>query len=78
MASRFVVDDGDVKLSPRAERRVEQGIQQVVLRELAGLKAGRNLGFRFPKEWLGLILNPGRIADLERVETPIKSGLLGR
>ena len=78
MASRFVVDLGDLKLSPGTKRRIEHGIQQAVLRELAALGGGRNLGFRFPRDWLGLILNSGKIADLERVESQIKSGLLGR
>ena len=78
MAARFVVDLGDVKLSPSATRRIEQGIQQAVLREIALLNVGRNFGFRFPKEWLGLILNTGKIPDLERIETQIRSGLLER
>ena len=78
MASRFVVDLGDLKLSPGTKRRIEHGIQQAVLRELAALGGGRNLGFRFPRDWLGLILNSGKIVDLERVESQIKSGLLGR
>lgn len=68
-ARRFVVDLGDVQLSDAVARRIGDGIQRVVLAELADQREdrGKAYGIRFPVDWIGLIIRE-RLAGLDELE----------
>jgi hypothetical protein len=67
MANRFVVDLSGVKLSKEMSRNLEANIQQAVLKSISDLRIQPDIALRFPKEWLGIILNPdfGRLSEIE-------------
>lgn len=60
MATRFVVDLGDVKVSDTVSKRLNDKIQRAVLDELAGIDLPGDVGMRFPREWLGIWIRLAR------------------
>lgn len=68
-ARRFVVDLGDVQVSEAAAKRIGDGIQRLVLAELADQRddRGKAYGIRFPREWIGLIIRE-RLEGLDQLE----------
>ncbi len=69
MSNRFVVDMSGVKLSKEQVREIEADIQKSVLKSVADIRFDFDIRLRFPKEWIGIILNPevGALSDLEKM-----------
>ena len=68
MNNRFVVDLSGVKLSKEQSRQIETGIQKSVLESIAVIRFDFDIRLRFPREWIGIILNPdiGGLAEIEK------------
>lgn len=56
--TRFVVDLGGVEMSEATQAELSTSIQKMVLNQVADLRVDKPLGFRFPREWWGIILHP--------------------
>jgi hypothetical protein len=63
--ARFVVDLGNVKLPNEVKKRINSGIQKVVLDELAVLEGKTDYVLRIPKGWLGMLLRLLRKQDIQ-------------
>jgi hypothetical protein len=61
MALKFLVDLGDVRIDKRSVGQVEAAIQKAALSALADIDFQGDLRVRFPKEWLGIWINPGEL-----------------
>ena len=71
---RFVIDLGDIEMSPEAVQSLNGDLQKTALGYLSHLKFERPIVVRFPWEWLGIILR----RDFEhvfRAEEEIVAGL---
>ena len=53
---RFVIDLGDIDMSPQDVQALNGDLQKTALSHLSGLKFERPIAIRFPWEWLGIIL----------------------
>jgi hypothetical protein len=53
---RFVIDLGDIDMSPEMEMDLNRDLQRTALGYVAGLKFDKPFAVRFPIEWLGIIL----------------------
>jgi hypothetical protein len=73
--ARFVVDLGDVAMSPDVEQMIAADLQKTVLGHLADMKPKNPMAFRIPEEWLGLILRQ-EIEGLIDAEAMLRKGLL--
>jgi hypothetical protein len=73
--TRFVVDLGDVALSKEVAAAINADIQKAVMVNLAGISLPQPMVFRFPREWLGLIIRPDFDALLKG-EEQLQRGLL--
>ena len=73
--TRFVVDLGDIALSKEVHAAINADIQKVALTHIAGLASPNPYVFRFPREWLGLIMRQDFEALLEG-EKALERGLL--
>lgn len=71
---RFVIDLGDIEMSPEAQAGLNGDLQKVALSHVAGLKFEKPFAVRFPWEWLGLILRRD-FDGLLRAEKEIVAGI---
>ena len=71
---RFVIDLGDIDMSPQDVQALNGDLQKTALGYLSRIKFERPIVLRFPWEWLGIILR----RDFEhafRAEEEIVAGL---
>lgn len=68
MKNRFVVDLGNVEISERQQQEIEVAIQQAALGAVAKLDYRGDLIARFPREWLGIWINPGDNLPIDDLE----------
>ena len=73
--TRFVVDLGDISLPKEVHAAINADIQKVALGHLAGLGFSSPYVFKFPQDWLGLIIRKDFEAMLEG-EQMLQRGLL--
>lgn len=64
IGSRFVADLGSRDRPPRAVARISGQIQEAVPTSLADPDLGGDRVIRFPREWRGIRVDPGRNVDL--------------
>lgn len=71
---RFVIDLGDIDMSPDDVRALNASLQKTALEAIAGLKFEKPVALRFPWEWLGIVLRRD-FEQLLRAEEQIAAGL---
>jgi hypothetical protein len=77
---RFVIDLGDIEMSPEAQASLNGDLQKVALGHLAGLRYEKPFAIRFPRDWLGLILRRDfeHIFGIEKELGALLGGPVGR
>ena len=53
---RFVIDLGDIEMSPEDVQALNGHLQKTALSHLTGLKFERPIAIHFPWEWLGIVM----------------------
>ena len=71
---RFVIDLGDIEMSPEDVQSLNGDLQKTALGYLSGLKFERPIAIRFPWEWLGIVLRRD-FDHLLKAEEEIAAGL---
>lgn len=71
---RFVIDLGDIDMSPEDVQQLNGSLQKVALGHLAGMKFEKPVVVHFPWEWLGIILRRD-FDHLYRAQEEIVAGI---
>ena len=71
---RFVIDLGDIDMSPEDVQALNGDLQKTALGYLSGLKFERPVAIRFPWEWQGIVLRRD-VDDVFKAEEEIVAGL---
>ena len=71
---RFVIDLGDIDMSPEDVQALNGDLQKTALGYLSGLKFERPVAIRFPWEWQGIVLRRD-FDNVFKAEEEIVAGL---